>query len=228
MHAGGVYESYDPKPFTQGSGAVEQLRVGRREFGNAPLRAGKGCQYEGGIRVPCLVRWPGVVMPGSVAGAPIHVVDWLPTLLEVAGSRAPAGHKVDGDSLVPLLRGGSLDPRRLYWYLPLYDLRWGATPCAIVREGDWKLIEYFGDWLDPDGRYVPGHRLELFNLCDDIGETTNLAGTQLQKAAELREALHAWMKSVPVEIPGPNPHHDPRKAFRETREKQPWNLPPDA
>jgi uncharacterized sulfatase len=105
--------------------------------------------------------------------------------------------------------------------LPLYDLRWGATPCAIIRAGDWKLIEYFGDWIDPQGNYVPGHRLEVFNLSDDVGETTNLAAKQPRKAAELREALHAWMKSIPVEAPGPNPHHDPQRAFRETREKQP-------
>jgi arylsulfatase A len=73
---GGVYESYDPKPFTQGSGAVERLEVGKREFSNAPLRAGKGSPYEGGIRVPCLVRWPGVVKSGSVCHVPVHVVDW--------------------------------------------------------------------------------------------------------------------------------------------------------
>lgn len=220
---GGVYESYDPKPFTGDSGAVRPLQVGKREFSNAPLRAGKGSPYEGGIRVPCLVRWPGVVKPGSVSGTPVHVVDWLPTLLEVAGARAPAAHQVDGTSLVPLLRGGSLVPRDLYWYLPLYDLRWGATPCAVVRDGDWKLIEYFGDWIDPQGRYVPGRRLELFNLREDLGETANRTGDEPQRAAELSDRLHAWMKSVPAEIPSPNPHHDPQRAFRETKEKQPWN-----
>jgi arylsulfatase A len=220
---GGVYERYDPQSFTQGAGATGPLQVDLREFSNAPLRAGKGSQYEGGIRVPCLVRWPGVVKPGSVSHTPIHVVDWLPTLLEAAGGRVPAGHKVDGDSQVPLLKGGSLAPRRLYWYLPFYELRWGATPCAVIREGDWKLIEYFGDWIDPQGRYVAGRRLELFNLFDDLGETTNLADRQPEKAAELSEALHAWMRSVPVEVPGPNPHYDPQRPLRETREKQPWN-----
>jgi arylsulfatase A len=173
--------------------------------------------------VPCLVRWPGVVQPGSVNHTPVHVVDWLPTLLEAAGGQAPAGQPVDGDSLVPLLKGGSLRPRRVYWYLPFYELRWGATPCAVIREGDWKLIEYFGDWIDPEGRYVPGRRLELFNLADDLGETTNLADRQPQRAAELSKALHEWMKSIPVDVPGPNPHHDPQRPLRETREKQPWN-----
>ncbi len=124
---------------------------------------------------------------------------------------------------MPLLRGGSLASRALYWYLPLYDLRWGAVPCAIIREGDWKLIEYFGDWVDPQGRYVPGHRLELFNLRRDLGETTNLTETEPQRAADLRHRLRAWIESIPAEIPGPNPHHDSTQSLRETREKQPWN-----
>jgi arylsulfatase A-like enzyme len=220
---GGIYERYNPKSFTEGSGAIEQLQVDLREFRNAPLRAGKGSQYEGGIRVPCLVRWPGVVQPGSVSDTPVHVVDWLPTLLEAAGGRVPAEHKVDGVSLAPLLRGGSLAPRDLCWYLPFYELRWGATPCAVIRAGDWKLVEYFGDWFDPQGCFVPGHRRELFNLREDIGETTNLADKQPQKAGELSERLYAWMKSIPVGVPGPNPHHDPKRSLRETREKQPWN-----
>lgn len=220
---GGICERYSLKTFQEGTEVGERLEVDLREFSNAPLRAGKGSAYEGGIRVPCLVRWPGVVERGTTTDTPVHVVDWLPTLLDIAGTRAPADHKVDGVSLVPLLKGGSLSERALYWYLPLYDLLWGATPCAIIREGDWKLIEYFGDWVDPQRRYVPGRRLELFNLRNDIGETTNLAGEQPQRAAELCSRLHAWIKSVPAEIPGPNPHHDPQRPLRKTRQKQPWN-----
>jgi len=70
---------------------------------------------------------------------------------------------------------------------------------------------------------VPGHRLELFNLRSDLDETTNLAEKEPQRAAELVDRLHAWMKSIPVEVPGPNRHHDPQRPLRETREKQPWN-----
>lgn len=220
---GGVYERYNPFGLSEGDGTTGRLEVDQREFDNAPLRAGKGSQYEGGIRVPCLVRWPGVVEPGSTSDTPVHVVDWLPTLLDAAGARTPKEHTVDGVSLLPLLRGGSLASRALYWYLPLYDLRWGAVPCAIIRDGDWKLIEYFGDWVDPEGRYVPGHRLELFNLRRDLTETTNLAETEPQKAADLRQRLRAWIQSIPAEIPGLNPNHDPTQALRETREKQPWN-----
>jgi arylsulfatase A-like enzyme len=220
---GGVYERCNPHAFDDGVDATKQLQVDLREFSNAPLRAGKGSQYEGGIRVPCLVRWPGVVRPGVTNPTPVHVVDWLPTLLDAAGTRAPRAHEVDGVSLMPLLKGDPLPPRDLYWYLPFYELRWGATPCAVIRAGDWKLIEYFGDWIDPEGHFVPGHRLELFNLREDLGETTNLAGKEPQKAAELRRRLRAWIQSVPAEIPAPNPHHDPAKSLRETREKQPWN-----
>jgi len=220
---GGVYERYNPQMFIRGTGVIKHLQLDLCEFSNAPLRAGKGSQYEGGIRVPCLVRWPGVVRPGSVSRTPIHVVDWVPTLLEIAGSRPPANHTIDGNSLVPVFKGGLLASRSLYWYLPFYELRWGATPCAVIRRGDWKLIEYFGDWIDPQGRYVPGHRRELFNLSDDIGETTNLADRQPRKTAELSDSLYAWMKSISAEVPGTNPHYDPQKALQETREKQPWN-----
>ncbi|MFZ5830190.1 MAG: sulfatase [Planctomycetota bacterium] len=209
---GGIYQFFDPAPFRAADEPTQttptELTLGREEFSNAPLRAGKGGPYEGGIRVPCIVRWPGVVEPGQVSETPIHVVDWMPTLLEIAGAKAPDGHAIDGMSLVPLLRGESLPPRPLYWYLPLYEVRWPTTPCAIVREGDWKLIEFFGDWFDADGRYRVGHRLELYNLKSDIGEQTNLADKQPARAARLQEQLRAWLKSVEAEVPAPNPEFD--------------------
>lgn len=220
---GGIYQAYDPRPFAE-SHSVKlptptQLTVQREEFSNAPLRAGKGSHYEGGIRVPCIVRWPGVVKPGAVSQTPVHVVDWMPTLLAAGGAKAPASHVQDGVSLVPLLRGGMLQPRPLFWYLPLYEVRWGGTPGAIIREGDFKLIEFFGDWFDPRGKLVPGPRLELYNLRQDIGETRDLAASQPEKAAALRAKLRAWLKSVPAEIPGPNPHFDESRQLLETRQK---------
>ena len=219
---GGVDIQYDPAQFKDGDGKVEQLQIKERQFSNAPLRAGKGSQYEAGIRVPCLVRWPGKVAAGAVNETPIHVIDWLPTLLDAAGTSAPETWPVDGVSLVPVLRGGSIDPRPLYWYLPLYDLRWGATPCAVMREGDWKLIDYFGDWFDPEGRYVPGARTELFHLGNDVGETRNLADSEKERATAMRQRLHDWMRSVPAEIPGANPHYDPARPLKETKEKPEW------
>lgn len=221
---GGVFQGYNKTPSTvsTAAGSAPQLTVELEEFSNAPLRAGKGSPYEGGIRVPCLVRWPGTVKAGSVSAAPIHVVDWAPTLLEVAGAAAPAGVALDGASLVPILRGQAPAGRPpLYWYLPLYDLRWGATPCAVIREGDWKLIDYFGDSFDATGRYRAGARVELFNLRSDLGETTDLASQEPARAGKLQAQVRSWLRSLGAEIPGPNPHHDPARALEEVREKPP-------
>ena len=221
---GGIYQAWEHRPFLATGEPTQpsptQLTLNREEFSNAPLRAGKGSHYEGGIRVPCLVRWPGVVARGRVSDTPIHVTDWLPTLLEAAGAPPPKDHPVDGTSLLPLLRGGELPPRPLFFYLPLYEVRWGATPCALIRDGDWKLIEFFGDWFDPGGKYVPGHRLELFNLRDDLGETKNLAVDQPQRAAALRAKLQRWLQDVGAEIPGPNPAFDERRQLLETNQRR--------
>lgn len=219
---GGVDVLYDAALFKDGDGRIERLQIKERQFSNAPLRAGKGSPYEGGIRVPCLVRWPGKVAPGTVNGTPVHIIDWLPTFLDAAGTRVPDSWPVDGVSLVPLLRGGSLEARSLHWYLPLYDLRWGATPCAVLREGNWKLIDYFGDSFDAEGRYRPGPRTELFDLGNDFGESRNLAGSEIERTAAMRQRLHDWMRSVPAEIPGENPNHDPSRPLKETRDKPGW------
>ena len=220
---GGIDIAYSPRPFAEALGATPptptQLEVERREFSNAPLRLGKGSHYEGGIRVPCLVRWPGVTPPGRVSAAPIHVVDWLPTLLAAAGTQAPAEHPVDGIDLASILQGGSGPERALFWYLPFYEVRWAATPAAVVRAGDWKLIEFFGDWFDPAGRYVAGQRLELYNLRDDLGETRDLAAREPERVQSLRDTLHAWLRSIPAEVPGPNPDFDPRRQLLEVRTK---------
>ena len=216
---GGVYQAYDVKPYTEGPGTATQLRVASEEFSNAPLRAGKGSPYEGGIRVPCLVRWPDVVPPGTVSASPVHVVDWARTFLDLAGAAAPSSHPLDGTSLIPLLRGKTLAPHPLYWHLPLYDLRWGATPCAIIRDGDWKLIDSFGDSVDAAGRYRPGARVELFNLRTDPGEATDLAAREPARARVLQSSLRAWLRSVGDEIPGANPHHDPTRPLKEARTK---------
>ena len=186
------------------------------QYDNAPLREGKGSMYEGGIRVPCIVRWPRQVRPGQISKTPIHVVDWLPTLLDVAGIKQTPE---DGVSLLPLLRGGSLQERALYWYMPLYDLRWAATPCAVIRRGDWKLIEFFGDWFDDDKQYHVGHRFELYNLAEDIGEQRDLSELEADRCESLRLELHRWLDDMGVESPGSNAHHDPQRAMLETREK---------
>lgn len=218
---GGVYQIYNMKPFTEGPGTDTQLSVASEEFSTAPLRAGKGSQYEGGIRVPCLVRWPGVIAPGRVETTPIHVVDWAATLLDLADGRAPAGHPLDGTSLAGLFRGESLPARALFWYTPFYELRWGVTPCATIREGDWKLIDYFGDSFDAQLRYRTGARTELFHLGEDPGESRDLSAREPARARALQEKVRAWIRATGAEVPGRNPHHDPSRPLKETRTKPP-------
>ena len=133
-----------------------------RQSNNAPLGHGKGTLYEGGIRVPFIVRWPGTVAPGSTSAAQVSSVDFYPTILEVAGTVDKPGHVVDGVSLVPLLNGqGTLEDLALFWHYPHYH---HTAPGGAVRAGDYKLIEYYEDGM-----------LELYNLRDDLGESKNLA-----------------------------------------------------
>ena len=162
---------------------------------NAPLREGKGYLYEGGIRVPLIVRWPGVVKPGSVNATPVSSVDYFPTILELAGAQPGAPRVVDGVSLVPVLKGGELKPRPLFWHYPHYANQ-GGKPGAVVREGDWKLIEFY-----ENGRW------ELYNLKDDIGETNNLAAKEPQRAAQLGRKLDDWRISVKAQMMLPNPNY---------------------
>ncbi|MBE3071171.1 MAG: sulfatase [Planctomycetes bacterium] len=166
---------------------------------NAPLREGKGTLYEGGIREPLIVRWPGVVRPGSDIDAVVTSVDFFPTILAMAGVADPV-QNVDGIDITPVLRQtGTVDRDAIYWHYPHYH-PCGATPGGIVREGDWKLIEYYEDG-----------RLELYNLRDDLAETKNLAGDMPDKAGALRKKLHDWLGEVNAQMPTPNPDYDPAK-----------------
>jgi arylsulfatase A-like enzyme len=196
------------------------LPVRMLEYDNEPLRAGKGSAYEGGVRVPFIARWPGHIPKGQVIGTPVHAVDLAPTFLEVAG--AEATHPLDGVSLLPLLRTGDPGPlarRAVFQYYPFYDLRWALTPCATIRKGDWKLMEFFGDRFDEEHRYAPGHHLELYNLRHDVGERHNLAERRPDLTSALLEELHDWMDSLDAERPVENPNHDPSRAIVETKDR---------
>ena len=140
---------------------------------NHPLRGGKGMLYEGGVRVPLIVRWPGVVAPGSICSEPVTSTDFFPTFLTLAGRETDRNRPVDGLSLVPLLQKGgtaSLHREALFWHYPSYlqanaeKGTWRITPAGAIRSGDFKLLEFFEDG-----------RLELYDLRNDIGETRNLA-----------------------------------------------------
>jgi arylsulfatase A-like enzyme len=160
-----------------------------------PLRAGKGWLYEGGIREPMIVRWPGRTKAGSVCDEPVISTDFYPTMLDMAGLAAMPQQHCDGVSITPLLTqpGGKIAPRPLFWHYPHYGNQ-GGSPGGAVRLGDWKLIEFYED-----------SRVELYNLAEDIGEKNNLAAKMPEKAAELRKMLDDWRKSVKAAMPTPNP-----------------------
>ena len=159
-----------------------------------PLRAGKGWCYEGGLRVPLIIRAPGLSQPGSVSHVPVTSADFYPTILELAGLPSQPQQHCDGLSMLPLLKGAeSLARDALYWHHPHYN---GAdwTPGAALRVGDWKLIEFYEE-----------QRVELYNLADDIGERHDLAAQMPDKRDELLDRLHTWQKRVAAPMPRPNP-----------------------
>jgi arylsulfatase A-like enzyme len=172
---------------------------------NAPYRAGKGFVYEGGLRVPLLVRWPGRVPAGAVVDSPVINTDWLPSLLELAGLPVPAG--LDGISLASLLTGrGPAPQRRLFWHFPHYTNQ-GSRPSGAVRDGDWMLVEYYD-----------AEQVELYDLRADPGERQDLAAHSPDRARELRTALADWRKRVGAQENRPNPDFYPvkyRELYRE-------------
>ena len=184
--------------FTSDNGGLHVLEFpGTPATYNRPFRAGKGYLYEGGLREPLLVRWPGVVAAGSTCDTPVVLTDLVPTLLEAAGiDPAKAIGPLDGIGILKLLRGESLPARTLYWHFPNYTNQ-GGRPAGAIREGDWKLIEHFEDGS-----------VELFNLAQDSGETKNLASAEPARADELRRKLQAWRASVGARMPTPNPEFD--------------------
>ena len=190
--------------FTSDNGGVggyarEGIKKGGDVTDNAPLRSGKGSLYEGGTRVPFIVRWPGVTPAGASTGVHTIHVDLYPTLLEVASAAAPENQPLDGESLVPLFKNPAAKLQRaaIFQHFPGYlgagAGTWRTTPVATIISGDWKLMEFMED-----------QRLELYHLANDLGETQNLASAQPQKAAELRAQLHAWQKAIQAPMPPPN------------------------
>jgi len=162
---------------------------------NAPLRAGKGYNYEGGLRVPLLVRWPGQVSPGTTCDKPVCSIDYYPTILEAAGVAHPEGHIVDGVSLVSLLQQTGTIARTLYWHYPHYSNQ-GGNPGGATRQGDWKLIEH----------YETG-KVELYNLESDVAEAHDLATKHPAKAQQLQEQLGNWRRDVSANLPVANPDY---------------------
>jgi arylsulfatase A len=162
---------------------------------NTPFRAGKGYLYEGGLRVPLIVRWPGQVPAGRIVDTPVINTDWLPTLAEIAGARKP--RDLDGVSIASLLLGrGPPKPRPFYWHFPHYTNQ-GSQPAGAIRDGDWKLVEHYEDG-----------RTELFNLAKDISETIDLSARESRRVVRLKRQLAAWRQSVGAQTNAPNPDFD--------------------
>ncbi len=162
---------------------------------NAPLRSGKGSCYEGGIRVPWIIRWPGVAARDVQCDEPVVVMDLFPTLLHAAGVALAADKEIDGVDLLSLLKNPNqkLERDALFFHYPHYYST--TTPVSAIRAGDWKLLEYFED-----------NHVELYNLQQDLGETTDLAEQKPKQASQLRERLHAWRDEVNAALPSPNPN----------------------
>jgi arylsulfatase A len=164
---------------------------------NAPLREGKGYMYEGGLRIPLIVKWPGQTAAGSVTDAPVISHDLFPTICNMIEG-AQSGPALEGRSLTPILTGGAEFPERmLFWYYPHYSPQAGQ-PGAVVREGNYKLIHHY----DPE-------RLELFNLADDVSERHDLSSILPDKAQALDDKLTAWLQQVNAKMHTPNPEYRP-------------------
>ena len=179
---------------------------------NLPLRGEKSSMWEGGIRVPLIIQGPGV-KGGRETATPVISVDFFPTIMDWAEIEADLMNPIDGKSLTPLLAGRKMDRGPIYWHSPHYNAHTPiitTTPYGAVREGDWKLIEFFED-----------SHTELYNLAKDISETRDLSRQQPERAQKLLARLKTWRREVGAQMPIPNPNADPAR-YREYKEKRLW------
>jgi len=181
-----------------------------------PLRGGKGMFYEGGIRVPMFVFWPGKVKPGSKCDEPVIGTDFYPTFLQLAGISAPQNQELDGTSILPLLKGANkLNRESLFWHFPCYleayqgmtdasrDPLFRTRPVSVIRKRDWKLLLFHEEWVLDGGikNIDKNNSIELYNLKDDIAEQKNLAQINTGKRDELLQELIAWQKNIKAPLP---------------------------
>jgi len=169
---------------------------------NLPLRGQKGNLYEGGIRVPLIVKWPGKVEPCTTCAEKVMTMDLFSTFLEIGGGTVPENQACDGLSIVPLVTGQkqTLSRDALYWHFP--SSQWTRSPQGAIVKGDYKLVED-----------LENGRVELFNLTDDIGETINLTTAKPEIARDLLNDLHHWRKEMGAKLPSPNPDFDPTREY---------------
>ena len=201
--------------FTSDNGGLRQIytKAGDIVSSNAPLRDEKGTLYEGGIRVPMIVKWPGVVARGSVCDEPSTTADLLPTFCAMAGADLP-NQPIDGSNIIPLLKNAdaALDRKSIYFHYPHYH---HSRPGGAVRTGDWKLIE----WFEND-------TVELYNLASDIGETKNVAADHPDRVTAMRTDLAAFRTRTGARMPTPNPKFDVQRTdeWWNRRTKKPLDI----
>jgi len=168
---------------------------------NTPYRAGKGFVYQGGLRIPLIIRWPGRIPAATVVDDPVINTDWIPTLLELAGQPIPTG--LDGLSLAPLMTGRGPAPKRsLFWHFPHYTNQ-GSRPSGAMREANWMLVEFYDDAA-----------VELYDLVADFRDTRNVAAQHADRVRQMQAALATWRKQVHAQENTPNPNFIPAK-YRE-------------
>lgn len=166
-----------------------------------PFRAGKGWLYEGGIRVPLIVKWNGNVIPGNTSPVLVSSIDFFPTFLEVAGVKNTP-ENLDGKSFVSVLQNPDTEiHENIFWHFPHYHMGSGMVPGGAVRSGNWKLIE----WYEKSLRDDIGSAFELYNLENDIGEKVDLADSLPEITSKLSSQLQRWRESIGVQMPIPNP-----------------------
>ncbi len=184
--------------FTSDNGGLELRNITQ----NGPLRMGKGSAYEGGVRVPMIIRWPKAKRGMEMIDEPVITMDVFATVANVLGTGGAKDYHQDGVNLLPLLEENIkiLEREALYWHYPHYHPG-GASPYSAIRQGNYKLIEFWED-----------SHLELYNLEDDIGETNNLISEVPEIANDLYNQLETWRKEVNAQEPVPNPQYDSLKA----------------
>ncbi|MEO1525955.1 MAG: sulfatase [Planctomycetota bacterium] len=197
--------------FTSDNGGLTQ-RYGRRDLftENTPLRRGKGSAYEGGVRVPAIIRWPGVTTRGTVCDEPIISSDYYPTILRMAGVKGNPEHNkaVDGVDLTTLFHQPDSSLKRdLFWHYPHYHAG-GDSPYSAIRSGHYRLIEFHED-----------QGVRLYNLANDLRESDDLSEQLPDQTAKLRTRLHQWRESLDAQMPTPNPNHDPSRATKVQKQK---------
>ena len=195
---------------------------------NRPFREGKGTHYEGGVRVPLAIRWPGHIPPDSRCDVPVQFADFLPTFCEAAGVTPDSARPLDGMSLFPLFAQGTLPDRTFFLTFPHYMREYAATPVRTVIQNRYKLVWHPFDHIEIDGdkisdrtlRYVAEPRIELFDLLEDPSERQNLAQKMPGKVAELQKLYEEWMEKIGAKNPVPNPGYDPADPLFNARDAE--------